>query len=116
MELLLLVLLVGFFMWLIAVVDLIKATDMDLGGRLIIAGALLLLPPIGVLIWLLARQGKVGLAVATTLIVVTVVIIAGVINTGSFHLNIGSSAVQPMQVQRAVQQSVGVESGGSGQP
>jgi hypothetical protein len=103
MEVLLLVILAGFMLWLIAVVDLIKATDMDMGGRLIIAGALLLFPPIGVLLWLLARQGKLGLAVATTLIVVTVVVVAGVLNSGNFHFSIASQSVQPMQVHQVME-------------
>lgn len=99
MEILLLALLAGFMLWLIAVVDLVKATDMDMGGRMILAGALLLIPPVGVLLWLLARQGKLGLVVAVTLIVVTMVIVAGVLTSATFQFG----RVSSVQVQHSMQ-------------
>ena len=51
MEVLLLIILAGFVLWLVAVADLIRATEMEQTARIILAAVLLLAPPVGVLLW-----------------------------------------------------------------
>lgn len=100
MEIVILVVAAGFVLWLMAVVDLIGATDMDPVGRLIVAGALLFVAPVGVLLWLIVRKGRLGLMVATLLVVGTVALFAGVFATASWRFGSvqSSPSVQRMEV------------------
>ncbi|MEA2647353.1 MAG: hypothetical protein QOE92_2436 [Chloroflexota bacterium] len=45
-------------LWIAALLDLARATEMDLGTRIIVALALILLPPIGLVVWLILRAPR----------------------------------------------------------
>jgi len=109
-DLFLLVLLAGLLLWLVAIVDLIQATDMDTTARLILAAALILFAPVGVLLWLIVRKGRVGMMLATVLLVGTFAIFAGIFNAWNFG--------GPFATQHSVQMETigGGASGQLGQP
>jgi hypothetical protein len=46
--------------WIVALVDLIRATDMDPVARLILALLLILAAPVGVVVWIVVRAGRPG--------------------------------------------------------
>ncbi len=50
--------------WTAALVDLIHATEMESTGRLILALAVLIAPPLGILLWMGVRGGRAGALVA----------------------------------------------------
>jgi hypothetical protein len=104
MELLVLVLAAGLLLWIVAIVDLINAREMEPGGRFILAAVVVFVPPLGLLLWLLVRQGRFGLVLATMLTVVGLVITISVLEAGSFHLNVGRTDTAPMMVRQAEQQ------------
>jgi len=89
---------------LVALVDLVNATDMELAGRLIVAGALIVFPPMGLLVWMAVRLGRGGLVLATALVALGGVL-ALMIATGSVSPSLRSISVSP---SFGVQRSTGV--------
>ena len=63
---------VGLMAWVTAVLDLIRATDMEPTGRLILAAVVIFAAPIGILLWLAVRGGRVGALVAVSIGALTV--------------------------------------------
>ena len=79
---------------LVALVDLVNATDMEQGGRLIVAGALILLPPLGVLLWMSVRLGRAGVLLATGLVALGAVL-AAMIASGNVSPSLRSISSSP---------------------
>lgn len=69
---------------LLALVDLIRATDMELGARMILAAALILVPPLGLLLWLFVRAGRTGAVLGATVIAAALFVLVG-FAVGSNH-------------------------------
>lgn len=109
MELLVLVFAAGLVLWIVAIVDLIGASEMEPVGRLILAGLLLVAAPIGILVWLVVRQGRLGAVLAMLVVAVGVAVVAGVISSASGH----SGAVHETHVQMV---EIGGASGTLGGP
>jgi hypothetical protein len=59
--------------WLVALIDVIGATEMDGPGRVILALLLILMAPVGVIVWAVLRGGRVGQFAAAALIAVGIV-------------------------------------------
>jgi len=53
---------------LLALLDLVRATEMDMGARAIVAAALIFVAPIGLLLWLFVRGGRTGAVVGAGLL------------------------------------------------
>ncbi len=89
-----------FGLWVVAILDLIRATDMDPTGRMILALVLIFAAPIGILIWLGVRGGPAGAALAVAIGVlvsaVIIVIAAGVMTSRPIQVMEGGSS--PIQV------------------
>lgn len=83
--------LLGALVWVFAVVDLINATEMEQTGRLILAGAVIVVPPLGLLIWMGVRGGRVGAlaaaCIAMIVFAVAVTVLAAVPGRVSFGVN-----------------------------
>jgi hypothetical protein len=105
MELLVLLFLAGFILWLVAIIDLIRASEMESVSRMILALVVIFMPPVGVLLWLMVRQGALGVVLAAAMMAVTVAVVVGVLSSGSFHVSVGQNSSVSPQVQ-TVQQSV----------
>jgi hypothetical protein len=61
------VIVVGLIFWVMAVLDLIRATDMEPTGRLILAAVVIFAAPIGVLLWMGIRGGRLGALAAVSI-------------------------------------------------
>jgi putative effector of murein hydrolase LrgA (UPF0299 family) len=108
-ELIVLTIVVSLALWVTAIVDVIRATEMEPIGRLILAALLIFLAPVGVLVWVGMRGGRFGMlaatAVATVAVAVTMVVVAGVsgssnggprtIHTQSFSVEGSVPAMHP---------------------
>lgn len=101
MEVLLLLALLGGTLTVLALLDVVRATELDPTTRLVLALALILMPPIGLLVWLVVRLGRAGVLVATGLFAVAVALVVVVSE---------ANAPRPFQV---MQQGASVSSGGS---
>lgn len=77
--LLLLIFLVLLVLWIYALVDLVRAVEMELGARLIIALLLVMVAPLGIVAWLVVRAPRMGRVAAATVAVLIVLVVAGVI-------------------------------------
>lgn len=93
---------------LIALVDLVRATDMDPVARVIVAAALILAAPVGLLLWLFVRGGRPGVFLGAALLALAfTAVIAFAVST-----NRGVTMVQVSGASR----SFSVSAGASGQP
>lgn len=71
----LLILLVLTAAWIYALIDLVRAVDMEMGARLITAFVLVFVPPVGLVIWLILRapnRPRLAALVAGTLFLLLV--------------------------------------------
>ena len=86
-ELIVLTIVVSLALWVTAIVDVIRAAEMEPVGRLILAALLIFLAPVGVLVWMGMRGGRFGVlaatAVATVAVAMTMVVVAGVSSTSN---------------------------------
>ncbi|HEV7678685.1 MAG TPA: hypothetical protein VGQ42_08965 [Candidatus Dormibacteraeota bacterium] len=75
-----LVLVIGGFvaLWVVAIVDLVRATEMEPIGRLILAAVLIFVAPIGVLVWIGVRGGRAGVLAVTAMTAVALAVAIGV--------------------------------------
>jgi cytochrome bd-type quinol oxidase subunit 2 len=97
--------LIGLAVWVYAVVDLINATEMEQTGRLILAAVVIVAAPIGVLIWMGVRGGRVGALVAMSIGAVTVGVTISVLAASISPHATGIQAYP--QVQQVFSGSVG---------
>ncbi|HXA28885.1 MAG TPA: hypothetical protein VN193_09070 [Candidatus Angelobacter sp.] len=95
--------LVGFMLWVAALLDLIRATDMDPTARMILAIAVIFAAPLGVLLWLFVRGGRLGALVAVSVVALT----AGLV------ISVAAGATASHGPVQVVQQSVTGGFGGS---
>lgn len=58
---------IGLVGWTAALVDLINATDMESTARIILALAVLITPPLGILLWMGVRGGRAGALAAVAI-------------------------------------------------
>jgi len=91
-------LLVG--LWIVAILDLIRATNMDPTGRMILALVLIFVAPIGILLWLGVRGGPMGavLAVAFGVLVSAVIIVIAAGVTTSRPIQVMEGGAGPIEV------------------
>jgi hypothetical protein len=95
---LLFVLLAGVIALLVAALsDIVRASDLDDTTRLILAIAVVVLPPIGLLVWMVVRLGRTGVFI-TTAICVLVVVLGTVVTEGARGSNIQIST-SPIHVR-----------------
>ncbi|HZS14246.1 MAG TPA: PLDc N-terminal domain-containing protein [Candidatus Dormibacteraeota bacterium] len=106
-EVILASLLVGAALWVVAMRDVVRSTDLDPTGRIILAAALIVVPPLGFLLWLVMRAGWLGVLIAVAGAALTVAIVAGIV-----------AASSPGGILRSVQVQQGgaVSGGGSAAP
>jgi hypothetical protein len=97
------IVLVGAVVWVVALVDLVRATEMDVVARVILAAALIVVPPLGMVAWLVVRAGRMGVLIAVAGAALMVAVVAGIVAATSPH-----GIIQSVQVQR------GMSVGGSG--
>jgi cytochrome bd-type quinol oxidase subunit 2 len=92
---------VGLIVWVTAVLDLIRATDMEQTGRLILAAVVIFAAPIGILLWLAVRGGRVGGLVAVSIGALAVGIV----------ISLAAAAMpspRPVQIRALQQQTLAV--------
>jgi hypothetical protein len=70
-------------LWVVAVSDVIRATEMEPLGRGILAAVVILTGPLGLVVWLVVRQGRAGVLLATALGAATAAILIGIAVVGS---------------------------------
>jgi hypothetical protein len=96
MEWVLLLVLLGGMLTVMALLDVVRATDLDPTARIIMALALLVVPPIGLLVWLVLRFGRPGVFIATGLFALSVAVVVVV-----------SQATAPRGIQVMEEQGAG---------
>ena len=75
--LVLLILLVTGMLMVMALLDVVRATDLDSAARIVLGIAVILVAPVGILVWMVLRLGRSGVFLATG--VVAVVFAFGVV-------------------------------------
>jgi 4-amino-4-deoxy-L-arabinose transferase-like glycosyltransferase len=103
--------LVLLLVWIVALVDVVRAAEMDQTSRLILAAVLLFAAPLGVLVWMVVRGGRIGAVAAAAVAAVTVFVVAGVAYSITSH----SGGIHMVEVTGA-SASFSASDGGSGQP
>jgi hypothetical protein len=84
--LVLLIVLVTTMLMVMALLDVVRATDLDTAGRIVLGLAVILVAPVGILAWMVLRLGRSGAFLAAG--VVAVVFAFGVvINQVNTHPN-----------------------------
>jgi cytochrome bd-type quinol oxidase subunit 2 len=79
-------------LWIVALVDVIRADEMEQTGRLILAAVLLFAAPFGVLIWLVVRTGRVGMVLAAAMVALTAVAV-GIVASAQPSIHVQSVSV-----------------------
>jgi hypothetical protein len=77
---------------LFALLDLVRATDMDMGARAIVAAALIFAAPLGLLLWLFVRGGRTGALVAAAMVAVALFVVLGVAVTSNRGVHVVESS------------------------
>lgn len=93
---------------LLALLDLVRATDMDPIARVIVAAALILAAPLGLLLWLFVRGGRVGAILVAALLALGV--------TAMIAYAVSSHRSITMVQSAGAGGSITMSGGGSGQP